>query len=102
RCAVDDDGTAVGAVHAAEDADQRRLARPVLADDGMDFAEADVEVDVVERKGGAEMLGQRGDAGGRRRHRGTNATRIFSSARRPRSMMTSLSSATVQSRIGTS
>ena len=34
--------------------------------------------------------------------RGTKATCIFSSVKRPRSMMTSLSSATVQSRIGTS
>ena len=34
--------------------------------------------------------------------RGTNATCIFSSVNLPRSMMTSLSSATVQSRIGTS
>ena len=37
-----------------------------------------------------------------RRQRATRATRIFSSAKRPRSMITSLSSVTVQSRIGTS
>ena len=41
-------------------------------------------------------------AGGLIGQRGTKATRIFSSVNLPHSMITSLSSATVQSRIGTS
>ena len=46
----------VGTVHAAENADQRGLAGAVLADDGVDLAEADVEVDAVERERRAELL----------------------------------------------
>ena len=57
--AVDEDVAAVGTMDAAEDADQRRFAGAVLADDGVDLAEADVEIDAVERDRGAEMLGDR-------------------------------------------
>ena len=152
---------AVGAMHAAEDADQGRLAGAVLADQRVDLAEGDVEIDVVERERRAELLADRLGACGRMTHalpsppsfrgaakaaspesdnhgrsridevgaslkglwlwipalaslgrndgesaierqRGTKATCIFSSVNLPRSMITSLSSATVQSRIGTS
>ena len=68
-------------------------------------AGADVEVDAVEGDRRAEMFAHALSAGGRvahRHQRGTNATCIFSSVNLPRSMMTSLSSATVQSRMGTS
>src|SRR6185295_4517704 len=43
---------------AAEDLDQRRLARAVLADERVDFAAADLEVDVVERPRRAVRLRQ--------------------------------------------
>ncbi len=105
---VDANRAAVGTMHAAEDADQRRLAGAVLADDGVDLAERHVEVDAVERERRAEVLADACCARRRKGHaqirhqRGTNATCIFSSVNLPRSMMTSLSSATVQSRIGTS
>ena len=47
----------VGAVVAGQDLDQRGLARPVVADEGMDLTGAHVEVDVVERFGPREGLG---------------------------------------------
>ena len=53
---VDANRAAVGTMHAAEDADQRRFAGAVLAHDGVDLAEADVEVDAVERERRAEVL----------------------------------------------
>ena len=45
--AVDLDGAVVGLLHAVQDLHQRRLAGTVLADDGVDGAAADVDVDVV-------------------------------------------------------
>ena len=81
------------------------LPAPFSPDDGVDLAEGDVEVDAVERDRRAEMLADGFGACGRvssSHQRGTKATCIFSSVNLPRSMMTSLSSATVQSRIGTS
>ena len=68
--AVDQDNAAVGTMHAAKDANERRLAGAVLADDGVDFADGDVEVDAGERHGGAEMLA---DALERRRPDGSCA-----------------------------
>ena len=47
----------LGWMHAGEDLDQRRLAGAVVADEGDDLAGMDVEVDVGERRYGAEVLG---------------------------------------------
>ena len=47
----------VRAVVPGQDLDQRGLARPVVADEGMDLTGAHVEVDVVERFGPREGLG---------------------------------------------
>ena len=47
QLAVDVDGAGVGLVHAVQRLHQRRLAGAVLADDRVDGAGADVEVDVV-------------------------------------------------------
>ena len=44
-------------MHAAEDADQGGLAGAVFADQGVDLAREDIEIDAVERDGGAETLG---------------------------------------------
>src|SRR5262249_24259555 len=117
---VDAHDAAVGTVDAAQDPDQGGLARAVLPDDGVDFATRHGEVDAVKRdrsaKAFAHALGVHGRTShhesirchiaARRQRRsvylGTNATCIFGSVSLPRSMMTSLSSATVQSRIGTS
>ena len=66
---------AVGTPDAAENADQRGFAGAVLADDGMDFAGADVEVDAVERDRRAEMLGHALGAGGRSGSCAINAAR---------------------------
>ena len=101
--AGDPDNAAVGTMDTRQNSDQRRFPGAVLTDDGVDLADADIEVDIVERQRRAELLADACCA--RRRnghHRGTKATCIFSSVNFPRSMMTSLSSATVQSRIGTS
>src|SRR5262249_16967515 len=94
---------------AVEDAHERGFSRPILADERMNLAGHDVEADVMERHRGTKALGyvagaDRGRERARRHsaHRATRATCIFSSANRPRSMTTSLSSVTVQSRIGTS
>ena len=46
-----------GLWYAGQDLDQRGLARPVVADEGMDLTGAHVEVDVVERFGPREGLG---------------------------------------------
>ncbi len=46
--AVEDDGAAVGLDHAADGPQQRRLARPVGADQGDDLALADLDLDVGE------------------------------------------------------
>ena len=45
-----------GLENPAQDADQRGLAGAVLADNGVDLAEGDVEVDAVERRRRAELL----------------------------------------------
>ena len=117
---VDAHDAAVGTVNAAQDPDQGSLARAVLPDDGVDFAPRHGEVDAVKRDCGAKAFAHalgvhrrtshresiRCHIAARRRRRsvylGTNATCIFGSVSLPRSMMTSLSSAIVQSRIGTS
>ena len=46
----------IGPVHAAEDADQCRFAGAVLAHQRVDFARQHVEIDVIERARGAELL----------------------------------------------
>ena len=69
------DRAAVGTIHAAQDADERRFAGAVLADDGMDFAERDVEVDIVERDRRAEPLADVFNAGGGMGHDGTVSRR---------------------------
>jgi hypothetical protein len=60
--AGDENIAAVGTMHTAEDADERRLAGAVLADNGVDLAERHVEVDAVERGGRAELLADASDA----------------------------------------
>src|SRR5262245_1135508 len=108
------DGNVAGVrlVRAPEDAHQSRFAGAVLADQRVNFARADIKVDAVQRAGRTKMLGDIFYACDRPHHgsakrrvgcqRATRATRILSSTNLPRSMITSLSSATVQSRIGTS
>ena len=55
-------GAVVRLVVAGERLDERRLARAVLAHQGVDLARADVDRDVLERARGAERLGQARDA----------------------------------------
>ena len=50
------DVAGVGAVDAGEDVAQRRLARAVLAEERMDFAAAQLEVDVAQRQDPVEAL----------------------------------------------
>ena len=57
--AVQPDLAGIGAVHAGEDLDQRRLAGAVLAEQRVHLAGAHVEVDRVERERAGEALGQR-------------------------------------------
>jgi hypothetical protein len=80
--AVDEDIAAVWTMHAAEDADQGRLAGAVLADDGVDLAKGHVEVDAVERDRRAELLADRFGACGRMAHRINAARRQPASSRR--------------------
>ena len=47
--AVGDDGAAVGVVDTGQDLDQRRLARPVLADQRVDGARQHGDADIVQR-----------------------------------------------------
>ena len=56
RLAVEDSSPRVVRVRAAEDLHQRALARPVLADDGVDLSGGDVEGDVVQRPHAGERL----------------------------------------------
>jgi hypothetical protein len=55
-------------VHTAQDSDQSGLARAILADQRMNFAEIERKIDIVERPGGAELLAQGRDADGGWRH----------------------------------
>ena len=48
-------------IDARQDFYQRGLARAVLAEQRMDFAASDVEIDVVERERPGEALGEAGD-----------------------------------------
>ena len=66
---VEADDAAVGTIDAAQNADQRRFARPVLPDDGVDFAKRHVEVDAVERNRRAEPFTDALSADGRTGHR---------------------------------
>src|SRR6516225_7509710 len=55
--AVDNDGGfAIGVMEARKNLDQRRLARPVLAKQAMDFAMANRQTDIVECFDAAEAL----------------------------------------------
>ena len=97
---IHEDASGVGLVDAGEDLDQRGFAGAVLADDRVDFARCELERDLVESLSGEEALAE--PLGDDHRHRATRGTIILGSTTRPRSMMTSPSSITVQSRIGTS
>ena len=55
------DFAGVRLVDARQDFYQRGLARAVLAEQRMDFAASDVEIDVVERERSGEALGEAGD-----------------------------------------
>ena len=68
RRAVDANRAAVGTPDPAENADQRGFAGAVLADQGVDFPDGDIEVDAVERDRRAEMLAHALSAGGRVAH----------------------------------
>ena len=56
RPAVEQDLAGVGLVDARQDLDQGRLAGAVLAEQRMDLAATDVEVDVIERQRRGEAL----------------------------------------------
>ena len=58
RAAAQPDLAAVGAVHARQDLDQRRLAGAVLAQQSVDLAGPHLEVDGIERERAGEALGQ--------------------------------------------
>ncbi|MGX1250661.1 hypothetical protein RKD48_003172 [Streptomyces ambofaciens] len=62
--AVDRDGALVRLLHAVEDLHQGRLAGAVLADEGVDGALADGEVDVVVGHDSGEALGDPGEFDG--------------------------------------
>jgi hypothetical protein len=47
---VEHDLTGVGFVDAGEDFDERRLARPVLPEQGVNLSATDLKVDVIERE----------------------------------------------------
>ena len=49
-------------MHARKHLDQGRLAGAVVADEGNDLARMDVEIDVGERRNGAEILGDAAQA----------------------------------------
>ena len=68
---VDEQLPAVGRVHSGEDLHERRLARPVLADEGMSLARVEVDRDVVESADRSESLGRvlEREDGNRRRRR---------------------------------
>ena len=103
--AVDPNRAAIRTPDAAQNADQRGFAGAILADDGMDLRRRRRRS--RRRRGRPSRRNvcsrpQRWRPGGSSHQRGTNATCIFWSVNMPRSIMTSLSSATVQSRMGTS
>jgi hypothetical protein len=54
--AADDDLPAVAVVDAHQDVHQRRLAGAVLADEGVNLAREDIEVDAVEGEHAGECL----------------------------------------------
>jgi hypothetical protein len=56
RLAVDPDLALVGPVEPVEDVHQRRLAGPVLAEEGVHLALAQVEIDAVVRDDSGEAL----------------------------------------------
>ena len=66
RCAVDRDLAAVGHGGPGQQSDQSRFSRAVLAEQGADFAPADLEIDIVQRQHAGIALGgatHRGDQG---------------------------------------
>ena len=65
RRAVDQDLALGRLVDAGEDLDQRRLAGAVVAEEAMDLAGIDLDVDVAERDHRAEMLGDAAELDGR-------------------------------------
>ena len=67
RSAGDRHRAGVGAQHAGEDLDERRLAGAVGAEQGVHLAGGDDEVDAAQRHHGAERLGHRGGGEQRRR-----------------------------------
>ena len=57
RLALEDHLTGVALIHAGQDFHQGGFARAVLADKHMDFAPADIEVDIRERQDAGEAFG---------------------------------------------
>jgi hypothetical protein len=72
---VDDDRAAIGFVDAGQDLDERALAGPVLADEGVRFAGEQVERDILDGERRAEPLRDalERDAGRRRRRHPTGS-----------------------------
>ena len=56
-CPVDHDASVVGRIHPVEDAHQRGLAGPVLADERVDLARPELQGDVVVRQHTGEPFG---------------------------------------------
>ena len=76
RAIVEPDFAGVRRIDAGQDLDQRRLAGAVLAEQRMDLAAAQIEIDRVERERSGEMLGQAGDLEQRAGRRGAAAERL--------------------------
>ena len=84
--AVDRDGALVRRVHAREDVHQRRLAGAVLAEQRVDLAGLQVEIDAAQRLDAAEALGDARASSGAAGHlRGLPAVSVTSGGRPTRS-----------------
>src|SRR5262245_46770829 len=59
-----DNSAVIGLMNTGQNADERRLAGAVFADQRVDFTEISVEIDIVECARGTELLGQSLDACG--------------------------------------
>src|ERR1700722_19569095 len=75
------DRPGIGLMAAADNAHQRRLARAVLADERMDFAAEDIEVDAFNGVNAAEALVAAGK-GDNRNHEGVSRMHAHRSGRR--------------------
>ncbi len=102
RRAVQHEAAGVGLMLAAQDLDQGRFSGAVFADQRVDRAARQGQRDVAQGLGRVEAFRDPVDREMNNRQRATRATVMRGSTRRPRSTTRSLSSITLQSRIGTS